>query len=95
MSGGLRVDAIGGLCPVQADGTVDGVPFYFRSRGDRWQMAIGEKPVDVTLGWADGWLREAEYGTWPDAGYMPIEEAEEIIIRCAAEYMKETQTNDA
>jgi hypothetical protein len=35
---------VGGQCPVQGEGTVDGVPWYFRARGTRWSLAIAATP---------------------------------------------------
>lgn len=29
-----------GKCPVQAEGKIDGLPFYFRSRGGHWSLSI-------------------------------------------------------
>lgn len=29
-----------GNCPVQAEGTIDGFPFYFRARGGSWKLSI-------------------------------------------------------
>lgn len=37
----IRIDSLGGNCPVQADGFIDGEPFYFRSRGQHWSIEIG------------------------------------------------------
>lgn len=68
------IDNIGGWCPVQAEGTIDGHPFYFRSRGERWSLEIqADQP----------WSMGARYGTWPQAGYMPLDEAVELIIEGA------------
>lgn len=84
----LKIDHIGGFCPVQAEGTIDGIPFYFRSRGERWAIGIGEDPVDILLGWKEGWRRSQAYGNARfAAGYMPIDEAEDIIRRCAEEFV--------
>ena len=33
-------------CPLQIEGTIDGIAFYFRARGRRWTMGIGEEPAD-------------------------------------------------
>lgn len=64
---------LGGNCPVQAEGTVDGKPFYFRARGNEWRMNIGgeDEAVIITPEWtyaenygaepfAAGWMSEAE-----------------------------------
>jgi hypothetical protein len=37
----IIIESLGGLCPVQANGTIDGEPFYFRSRHEHWQLEIG------------------------------------------------------
>lgn len=37
----IIIDSFGGNCPVQAEGTIDGKPFYFRARGSSWSMSIG------------------------------------------------------
>jgi hypothetical protein len=37
-----------GACPVQAEGFVDGFPFYFRSRGETWSLSIStSRDVDA------------------------------------------------
>ena len=78
----LNIQNIGGWCPVQAEGTVGGKPFYFRARGNQWSMAIGGDPIETP-----GWFREDEYGASPDAGYMPLDEARAFIEICAADYL--------
>ena len=86
----LEITYLGGACPVQADGTINGVPFYFRARGQRWQMAIGEDPVEISCGMKDGWYKEEPWGKEMfDAGLMSEETAKEIIERCAEEYEKQ------
>lgn len=76
---------IGGACPVQAEGTVDGIPFYFRARGDEWSMSIGLDPVDVSCGFAPGFHYEEDYGDGPyDAGWMEEDEARAFIEKAAA-----------
>ncbi len=34
----------GGMCPVQAEGTVNGLRFYFRARGTTWSLSIRRVP---------------------------------------------------
>lgn len=80
--------SIGGLVPVQGEGCVDGHRFYFRARGRRWEMLIADghdEPIDCygpspKPGW---YVREA-WGTWPDAGYMPLDVAREKIEQTIA-----------
>lgn len=86
----LVIDTLGGMCPVQAEGTIDGVPFYFRARGEHWKFSAGIDPVKISLGWAEGFFREEEWGDGPfSAGYMPLDEAQKIIEKCAAEFQQE------
>lgn len=83
---------IGGNCPVQSEGTIDGAPYYFRARGDSWEIEIGGGFVleDAAKGIpATGFYMEREYGDGPyDAGWMPVEEARGFIAEAAAEYAK-------
>lgn len=71
--------SIGGMVPVQGEGTVDGHPWYFRARGDHWEMVIADPcdadPVDVYGGGVAGWFARESWGTWPEAGYMPLQTA--------------------
>lgn len=74
---GATLANIGGNCPVQAEGTVDGQAFYFRARGDEWKLWIG--PADDWFT-ERAWSIEREYGKWPDAGWMPRHEALGFIV---------------
>lgn len=82
---GLFINLIGGNCPVQADGTFDGLPFYFRARGEAWAVRIAQEGEDpVTVGWGDqnGWAYAEDYGEGPfEAGWMDIDEALDFIRR--------------
>lgn len=88
----IVISCIGGNCPVQAEGTIDGAPFYFRARGDEWSIEIGGGFVleDASKGIpATGFYMEREYGDGPyDAGWMPVEEARSFINEAATEYAK-------
>jgi hypothetical protein len=83
--------------PVQAEGTVDGQPFYFRARHENWRFAISEhngiSPVDIDTpdkGKRFGFFIEERYGNEPfAASWMPREEAEAIIRECAVQYRRE------
>ncbi len=71
----VSIDAAGGNCPVQIEGHAKGKPFYFRARGEHWSLGIGGD----TVGDPD-WYLEREYGSWPDAGWMPLHEAYDFLI---------------
>ena len=76
----IDITFLGGNCPVQAEGTIDGKPFYFRARGSHWTLSIGGvDPVDKP-----DWFWHESYGNGPfDAGWMPVDEAE-AFLRAAA-----------
>jgi hypothetical protein len=81
----LIIETIGGFCPVQAEGTVDGKPFYFRARGSHWAINIGGE--DLIL--QPDWRYEEDYGMWPEAGWMTEEEARAFIQKAVALYEAE------
>ena len=76
---GLVIESLGGNCPVQAEGTVDGIPFYFRSRGDEWSFGVGDDPIG-----APEWEHCEPYGIWPEAGWITEEQAMKFIAQAAA-----------
>lgn len=78
----IIIESLGGYCPVQAEGTVNGKPFYFRSRGDQWAMNIGGD--DIIL--EPGWRYEEDYGVWPEAGWITLDEARSFIQKAAEMY---------
>ncbi len=78
---GIVIRELGGFCPVQATGTIDGSEFYFRSRGAHWTMGIGGEPI-----LSPSWFYSEEYGTWPEAGYITEEEARTFISKAATLY---------
>jgi len=80
---GATLNCIGGNCPVQAEGIVDGRPFYFRARGDEWSLDIG--PEDQWHGYGC-WRIERDYGSGFDAGWMHKHEALGFIVEGIAEY---------
>lgn len=79
----IVIDWIGGNCPVQAEGTVNGKPFYFRARGAHWSMSIGGEDV---VGDPE-WSHEEDYGDSAfAAGWMPESEARGFIAKAASLY---------
>jgi len=82
---GIVIREIGGMCPVQGEGTVDGKEFYFRSRGSSWSMSIGGSNVVAK----PEWHYSEEYGAWPDAGYISEDEARSFVLKAVGLYRAE------
>lgn len=82
------ISEIGGYCPVQAEGTINGKLFYFRARGSRWSLGIGGDPVSNPE-----WRYEEPYGTGFDAGWMDIEEAKTFIDKASSLWVKASPEN--
>ena len=85
-----------GLAPVQATGTVNGFPFYFRARYDFWTFAISENekvdPVDIQTfetGQKHGFFAEGQFGKEGEyeASYMDTDTARALIIQCTNSYL--------
>ena len=85
------IDEIGGSCPVQAEGTIDGVPFYFRSRGARWSISV----CATDLMGNPEFYHEEPYGEWPDAGWISEEEARAFIEESAVRFAESRRTASA
>jgi len=84
----LVITTLGGNCPVQAEGTVDGTPFYFRARWGSWSLAVGENCVGAAESEDGVWVREREYGDGRyDAGWMSVDEARAFLLEAAAAYV--------
>ena len=85
---GVEVDSHGGWCPVQVEGTIDGLAFYFRARGDHWTVTISmtaEPVYAYELASAETyWATGGYYGHGEQAGWMDDEHAE-ACIRAAIE----------
>src|ERR1700757_2923011 len=63
----IDIEFIGGNCPVQAEGTVNGIRFYFCARREVWRMNIGGVDNLLSPQWSyseecaeAGWLNEEE-----------------------------------
>jgi hypothetical protein len=73
---GIQVNMLGGNCPVQAEGAIDGVRFFFRARGEHWSIDVGGD---------DGFRHREKWGDGPfEAGWMPEDEARRMIEKGAA-----------
>ena len=82
-----------GQCPVQAFGTVNGLPFYFHARFDKWTFAISAStdidPVQVAIENAPGFRVQHVYHKRTrgrcDASFMSHAQAKVLIV-CSANY---------
>lgn len=77
----------GGQCPVQCEGKIDGLPFYFRARYERWSLSVADKQDGDAVD-AKGFYYEEPYGALFAAGYMPNEEAVRMIGKALEIYTK-------
>lgn len=79
----LVITMIGGQCPMQAEGTINGKPFYFRARGEHWSFSVGDGDIHGDTDWylSVRWSRD-QFG----AGWMTEAQARAIIAQCAIAY---------
>jgi hypothetical protein len=74
---GITIGQIGGNCPVQAEGQIDGYGFDFRARGTTWS-------VEIYDGGDEPWITTQKYGDEPySAGWMTEDEALAFIEKAA------------
>jgi hypothetical protein len=81
--------------PVQAEGTLDDHPFYFRARGDHWTFSLAEEPgldpiyIDSPESAAGrGYFLTEQYGEAGSfaASYLELAKARDLIADCARRY---------
>ena len=77
----IEIDYIGGNCPVQSEGRIGGVEFYFRARHKGWSMGIGG---------SDNVLNPEFFysGDHENAGWMPKYVALQLIADCIRRYVE-------
>jgi hypothetical protein len=85
-----------GSSPVQAEGTIKGFQFYFRSRHDTWTFSVSENPeidpVDIQMnnqGKKFGYFAEGHIGKeWEYiASYLDEDKVKDIIQKCSKDYL--------
>lgn len=86
----------GGNCPVQYEGFIDGSQFYFRSRGNGWDMTIcspeqdifdvRENPPDEASSYLFVWGYYGEPDDMFAAGWMDQEEAQALVRTIAQKF---------
>lgn len=73
-------DSLGGMCPVQGTGIIDGEQFYFRYRHDNAQLYVGgESPLENPRLYAE--IRNVTGET--DRGDLSEDEAVQLVGRLA------------
>jgi hypothetical protein len=72
----LRYTYTTAAAPVQAEGMLEGRPFYFRSRHQEWTFAVAERdgvdPVDLESSEGEdlGWVRHGRFDAPSRASYL-------------------------
>lgn len=82
-----EITSIGGNCPVQAEGMIDGLPFYFRARNNSWSFSVAAtkwEDASFARGWYynEPYKRDEQYA----AGWMEESEARAFIEKAAKLY---------
>jgi hypothetical protein len=90
----LQFEFITPAAPVQAEGTVDGRPFYFRARHEEWELVVAERAgadpaalgvADAAAG--DAWYRSGVVDGRSAASFLTRAQAEALIQECARAYL--------
>lgn len=88
----IELDYFGGYAPIQAEGKIGELNFYFRARWDTWRFEIGKPGLEVPAR-DDNDLLFARKGD-----YSPNDSHEEmaaVIVHCFKEYFAETKNPNA
>ena len=82
--------------PVQAEGLIAGLPFYFRARHNSWSFAVASgaqaDPVLVTCSTEGFLLTGAVPGGPSAASYLSLQDATAIIRASAAAFLSQRAT---
>lgn len=89
------IDQLGGNCPVQAEGTIDGQRFYFRARGSSWQWHVAS--TDAEIFDKPTFYLEREYAPEQSyaAGWMLQSEAVGFMCEGVRRYRADRDLRDA
>jgi hypothetical protein len=85
----INIHWLGGICPVQGDGTIEGASFAFRARGERWSVTIENHYNRATNTWGWSYGEPYKVGTKYAAGWMNRRRAKRCIRKAAEKWMKE------
>jgi hypothetical protein len=91
----IKLEYLAGMCPVQAEGTIEGHRFYFRSRGSHWRCEVYEiPPAEMTEEELSQWewkhiafQRSGYVGPWPEAGWLDTKVATAHIENSLNEFL--------
>ena len=85
-----------GTCPVQAEGTINGLPFYFRARGRHWSLYVAKTETGDPLGDDVHVHREEYHGGHGDfaASYAKPHKCRQFIERAASKPSLQPQAID-
>jgi hypothetical protein len=78
----IIIDTIYGDAPMQADGTIGGIRFYFKARGAKWKMLIGAVPLAK-----DSWSYSEPFGKDFEAGFMTQDQVRAAIHKAGGLYL--------
>lgn len=74
---GLKIDYLGGNCPVQSEGRFDSYEYYFRARGEHWSLELTDPTtLNNVMTLRVRYERPGKYA----AGWMTSQEAFLIIV---------------
>lgn len=88
----IMLDYFGGYAPIQAEGKVGELNFYFRARWDTWRFEIGKPGVEVPARHNDALLFTRKGNYSPNDSH---EEMAAVIINFFKQYLAETQNQNA
>ncbi len=83
---------LAGSCPVQGQGQIDGLYWYFRARGAEWRLQVGgnENGTKAPVWWhGEEWPTDDGFG----AGYLSDEEAVGCILKSVELFRTEDRSH--
>lgn len=85
----IIIESLGGYAPVQAEGRVNGLPFYWRSRHEHYSLSVAADPGGDPLHVHEegGYYRRYRYGSGHAASWLPPRTARRLLLRTLADYL--------
>jgi hypothetical protein len=78
--------AFAGACPVQGEGLVNGLPAYYRARGESWSLTIASDPCADPLCDSGAWSYWESPYYFPDGGWLHRDESIANIRKAVSLY---------